>query len=238
MAALLPFVTIYDQDSRGKSSGWLEHQARALLQNGRVIYLDNRGRESRVHLYHIVNNWHNLSRYDAPASYHTALVELTPALAQSSECRRYTWFSQDIPSKHAEDRVEVRQSITAASFWGLFLDAQKHYRTISPICILVLCCRPSSCLAAQRCWGLGPPGVSAVMKGSGLRPFQLACPPIFSKWCTRWSRCGSEVLQVEWAMHSVVEIEQPRRADPVTRGCGEPTRESSLSQTSASTATI
>ena len=66
--------TIYDQDSSGKSSGWLELQARAVLQNGRVIYLDNKGRESCVHLYHIVNNWHNLSRYHAPASYHSALV--------------------------------------------------------------------------------------------------------------------------------------------------------------------
>ena len=75
VAALLPSVTIYDQDSSGKSLGWEEDQARALLlQNGRVIYLDNKGRESRVHLYHVVNNWHNLSRYHAPASYHSALI--------------------------------------------------------------------------------------------------------------------------------------------------------------------
>ena len=64
VAALLPYVTIYNQDSSGKSSGWLEHhdQTTALLQNGRVIYLDNKGRESHVHLYHIVNNWHSLYR--------------------------------------------------------------------------------------------------------------------------------------------------------------------------------
>ena len=65
MAALHPYVTIYNQDPRGKSSGWLEDKMGALLQSGRVIYLDNKGRESRVFMYHIVNSWHDLYRHAA-----------------------------------------------------------------------------------------------------------------------------------------------------------------------------
>ena len=84
VAKLRPYVTIYDQDSRGKPSGWLEHQARALLQNGRVIYLDNKGRESRVHMYHIINNWHNLSRYEALAPYHNSPVSTDTSLHRAA----------------------------------------------------------------------------------------------------------------------------------------------------------
>ena len=55
---------------------------RAVLQNGRVIYLDNKGRESRVFMYHIVNSWDNLFRHGAYArtSFQSALVQWTPNL--------------------------------------------------------------------------------------------------------------------------------------------------------------
>ena len=49
--------------------------------------------------------------------------------------------------------------------------------------------------------------------------------------------CCSELLeelQVKGSMHLVVEDEQTRREHPVTNGFGQPTRGSSLSQTSAS----
>ena len=55
---------------------------RAVLQNGRVIYMDNKGRESRVFMYHIVNNWDNLSRHGAQArtTFQSALVQWTQDL--------------------------------------------------------------------------------------------------------------------------------------------------------------
>ena len=65
VAALLPYVTIYNQHASGESSGWLEDKMRTVLHSGRVVYLNNKGRESRIYMYHIVNNWHNLYRYDA-----------------------------------------------------------------------------------------------------------------------------------------------------------------------------
>ena len=67
VAALLPYVTIYNQNPSGESSGWLEDELRTVLHNGRVIYLTNKGRESRIYMHHIVNNWHNLYRYEAKA---------------------------------------------------------------------------------------------------------------------------------------------------------------------------
>ena len=107
IAALHPYLTIYNQDFSGKSSGWLEDKMRTVLQNGRVIYLDNKGRESRVYMYHIVNNWDNLYRCGALALFQLALIQLTPASQGRGACR-YTWFSQDLPSEYAKERVEVR----------------------------------------------------------------------------------------------------------------------------------
>ena len=80
-----PYVIIYCQNHDTLETDTLQTELAPILSNGEIIHLDNLGREGRVFLWHIMNNFENLAEH--------------------------TLFSQDLPDDEAHIRIEVTHNV-------------------------------------------------------------------------------------------------------------------------------